>query len=370
MLYLEKHKKRVNTDKEIAAGTLRTLYRPIKVFCEMHDLDQTVHWKRITRGLQKAKDSANDRAYTTIEIQKLVKFADQRLRAIVYVTCSTGIRSGAWDGMKWRHVTPKYDKQTGDLIAAKLEVYDNDGEEYYTFMTPEADNVLKEYMDFRASYGEQITRDSPLIRNSWRTVDIVRGGGEKAKRGGRNGLVTCPKPISHDAIELLVSRALKQQHIRGELPEGERRHEFKAMHGFRKFFNTKCKTAGMVNDNVEFMIGHRLPGSQGSYWRPETEDVALEDYLKAVPVLTIHYDKDKSVLQEQVAEIREKHERDEYAIDGIKGRLAEKEKENEETKKELKDVREEISLLKRGFNHLIETGVMEPILRQSADTDR
>jgi hypothetical protein len=26
--------------------------------------------------------------------------------------------------------------------------------------------------------------------------------------------------------------------------------------------------------------------------------------------------------------------------------------------------------LKRGFNHLIETGVMEPILRQSADTDR
>jgi hypothetical protein len=73
MLYLEKHKKRVNTDKEIAAGTLRTLYRPIKVFCEMHDLDQTVHWKRITRGLPKAKDSANDRAYTTIEIQKLVK---------------------------------------------------------------------------------------------------------------------------------------------------------------------------------------------------------------------------------------------------------------------------------------------------------
>ena len=44
--------------------------------------------------------------------------------------------------------------------------------------------------------------------------------------------------------------------------------------------------------------------------------------------------------------------------------------EAEETKKELKDVREEISLLKRGFNHLIETGVMEPILRQSADTDR
>lgn len=180
MLYLDFHKKRVVTDKEITAGTLKTLYQPIKVFCEMHDLDHNINWRRITRGLPKPRNSSNDRAYTTEEIRKLVKFADHRLRAIVYAMCSSGIRSGAWDGMKWKHVEPKYDKKTKELVAAKLSVYEGeDDEEYYTFMTPEAYNALNDYMDFRKHWNENITPNSPLIRNSWRTVDVKRRGGRK-----------------------------------------------------------------------------------------------------------------------------------------------------------------------------------------------
>jgi hypothetical protein len=113
--------------------------------------------------------------------------------------------------------------------------------------------------------------------------------------------------------------------------------------------------------NVKMLIDHKLEGSENSYWKP-TELQLLEDYLRAIPKLTINNQDniDKYVLQKEVAELKEKSEQ----------QNAEKEKEAEETKKEWKDAREEISLLKRGFNHLIETGVMEPILRQSADTDR
>jgi hypothetical protein len=130
LLFLEFHKQRV-TDKKIAAGTLKTLYQPIKVFCEMHDdLAHAINTERITRGLPKARSYSNDRAPTLEEIRKLVKFSDHRLRAIVYVMCSSGIRSGAWDDLKWKHVTPEYDKKTGELVAAKLLVYARDGEEY------------------------------------------------------------------------------------------------------------------------------------------------------------------------------------------------------------------------------------------------
>jgi outer membrane PBP1 activator LpoA protein len=60
----------------------------------------------------------------------------------------------------------------------------------------------------------------------------------------------------------------------------------------------------------------------------------LNDYLKAVDILTIDYD--KNTLKKQVAELTEKGKQDAYII---KGKLAEKEKEMEETKREFAELK-------------------------------
>ena len=119
----------------------------------MNDLD--LRWKKVRLGLPKSRDSANDRAPPIEEIKKLVEYPDRRIKVIASVMISSGIRLGAWDYLRWKNVMPIFDEK-GDVIAAKLVTYSGEPEEYYTFITSEAYNLLKDWMDFRKSHGENI----------------------------------------------------------------------------------------------------------------------------------------------------------------------------------------------------------------------
>src|SRR5215212_8325303 len=141
MIFLDFHKERVRS-KELAAGTLKNYYRAAKLFCEMSDL--TLNWKRISKGLPKAKNSSNDRAPTVEEIRKLVEYPDRRIKSIVYVMASGGFRLGAWDYLQWKHVKPITNEKE-EVMAAKLVIYANEPEEYYTFITPEAYFAMKDW---------------------------------------------------------------------------------------------------------------------------------------------------------------------------------------------------------------------------------
>jgi integrase len=134
----------------------------------------TFGWKKIARGLPKAKKASNDRSPTIEELRKLVEFPDRRMKAIVYTMASSGIRIGSWDFLKWKHVLPQKDS-TGEIAAAKLIVYSGEPEEYYTFITPEAYFALSEWMDFRASYGEKINGESWVMRDLWQTTNMNYG---------------------------------------------------------------------------------------------------------------------------------------------------------------------------------------------------
>jgi hypothetical protein len=222
---------------------------------------------------------------------------------------SSGIRIGAWDYLKWKHVTPIFRKRENDeIIAAKLLVYAGDSEEYYTFITPEAYNSLKEWVDFREYYGEKITGESWVMRDLWQTTNITYGA--------NLGLATCPKKLKSSGIKRLLERALWEQGLRQPLASGARRHDWKAAHGFRKYYKSRAEQT-MRPINVEITMGHNI-GISASYYRP-TECEVLEDYLKAVDLLTIHNDKSK--LEKQIKELKEKTEDSKYIIES---RLKEK----------------------------------------------
>jgi hypothetical protein len=119
--FIEFQKQRVKG--QILESTIRNYYKAAKLFCEMNDI--VLNWKKITKGLPRGREAANDRAPTIEEIQKLVEYPDRRIKAIVYTMTSSGIRLGAFDLLKWKHIIPMYNKD-GEIIASKIIVYAGD----------------------------------------------------------------------------------------------------------------------------------------------------------------------------------------------------------------------------------------------------
>jgi hypothetical protein len=313
--FLQYQKERVE-NKEITSGTLKNFVKSLKVFCEMADI--SIPWKKITRGLPNARQSANDRAPTIEEIKKLLEYPDRRIKPIVYTMISSGIRLGAWDYLKWKHINPIKDEK-GEVLAAKIVVYAGENDEYISFITLEAYSSLLDWIKFREEYGEKVSEESWLMRDIWQTTNV--------NYGAKWGLATCPKKLNSYAIKRILERGLWSQGLRKTLENGEKRHEYKAAHGFRKFYKTRTEQV-MRPLNVEITLGHDI-GLSSSYYKP-TEKEILEDYLKAIDLLTIN--NNQKVLEKQIIELKENSKDNEYII---KAKLQEKDEQIQElTKKD------------------------------------
>jgi integrase len=172
--------------KEIVAITAYNYIRSLKLFIDMNFDMPPLNWKKITRGLPSRREIANDRAPTIEEIQKIIEYPDRRIKPLILCMVSGGFRLGAWDYLKWKHVIPMKNKE-GEIICAKLITYGGEPEEYYCFITPEAYNALKNWMDYRHEAGEEIIGESWLTRNMWQTTEFIYGA--------KWGLVKYPKKL-------------------------------------------------------------------------------------------------------------------------------------------------------------------------------
>ena len=85
-------------------------------------------------------------------------------------------------------------------------------------------HALKEWMDFRAEYGEKITENSWVMRDLWQTTNM--------NYGAKFGLATYPKKLKSREIKRLIERALWEQGIRQPLTTGVKRHEWKELMDF------------------------------------------------------------------------------------------------------------------------------------------
>jgi integrase len=298
----------------IASSTIGNKLKPIKLLLEMNDAIG-LNWKKIKRLLPSPRRFALDRIPTMEEIQKTIEHSDVRGKALTLVFCSSGIREGAIENLTVRNLKPvRIDSDETDgsgrtRTLGRLTVYEGDiSEEYNTFITPEAHEAVQSYLGWRREHGETITEESPLFRDKFDplvTAYLTYDGGKPEE----------PKRMTGAMIGANYNRLFYECGFR---TSPKRRHEF-TVHGFRKWFKTRCENAGVKPIVTELLMGHSV-GISDSYYRPTEKDL-LEEYQKAIDALTIsNENRLKTQVEVLAASSKETEEM-------IKTRLAEKDRE-------------------------------------------
>ena len=306
---------------EIRQNSVRNFSKPLRLFTDMNDLT-FINWRKLRRILPSREVPAQDRIPTIDEIKRLCEYPDRRMKFVILSMISGGFRSGAWDYLNKEHLEPI--EEDGKIITARLKIYAGQPEQYFTFISGEAYLEIQKYFQFRESQGERLTGKSPILR------DLIRGD-----KGGF-GEPHLPKRLKSTGLRSLIDQALKTQGIRQKLPKGEKRHEAKELHQFRKFHETQCIRAGMNIIHIKMLRGDRI-GLETNYYRPSDQDL-LNDYKKAIPYLTVFdnttlpISEDIEALKQRIAQLEAEKEADKlkYAesLKGLDERLKRIEEEN------------------------------------------
>jgi integrase len=293
-------------EKKLSYSSLEGVCAPLRKFYAMNDV--TLNWEKIHNYLGAHDKTIEDKAYTKGQIQKLLQFASQRTRILILLLASSGLRIGAVSGLRCKHL--KYIEKYGIY---QITIYPKAKERYVTYCTPECAAEIKNYFEYRQRCGEVINEESSVIREDFDGEDIQQ--------------VKNPRAASTVALKFLLERVvknagLKMKHERNDDGVLTQRTEIMRAHGLRKFFDTNLVRAVVHAIKIDALMGHKR-GIQSSYFRP-SDDELLEEYVKAIDLLTIN---EENRLKIKVEELTTQNETNEYVINS---RLQEKEKEMEE----------------------------------------
>jgi len=237
----------------------------MKHLCVMNDV--IINHKKIAKFIGEQSKVNEDRAYTHEEIRRLLNVCDLRMKMVVLLLASTGMRVGALPALKLGHLN--------NATSCRVTAYAGTKHKYTSFYTPECKAGIDAYLQYRERSGEELTPDSPLIREQFDINDF-----EQIRK-------RC-KPIARGTLINLLHHALIRSGLRtvNHSYSGKERFPVNLAHGFRKFFTTQLINSKVNPEIREMLLGHSI-GLASAYYKP-TEDEMLDEYMKAVDNLTIN----------------------------------------------------------------------------------
>ncbi len=262
-----------------------------------YDLNEVVlNKKRIYRYLGEERPLEN-RAYSREEIAKMLEASDERVRAIILLLVSTGVRIRAIVELTLDDLVP-----IPDYSLYQVTIYSDSRERYSTFTTPEGAKALQTYFTYRERYGERLSPKSPVFRDQFDRNDPAS--------------VHDVKPLELRTVDRLLSRTIEKSGIRTveritELhsEKGKIRKNVRLTAGFRKYAITQMGEAKIDLEVRKMLTGHSI-GVEEAYVKYD-QQYRLNQYLQCVDNLTIS---EESRLKSKVEELTSRTQSDEYII--------------------------------------------------------
>jgi len=220
-----------------------------------------------------------DRPYTHDEIKKILDVSDLRMKVIIGLMYSAGLRIGAIADLKLRHLQ-KIE------MCYKVTVYEGSKEMYYSFCTPECASFIQNYLEYRSTNGEQLTENSYLIRNQFDINDLEQ-------------IRNKSKGIQTGTLKVMLNTLLRKAGLRTvDRITPHKRKEVAMAHGMRKLFCTQLVKAKLQTEYRWFLEGHKMKGNDESYVKIEDDiNEMFQQYKLAINNLTVS---DEYRLKEQV----------------------------------------------------------------------
>ena len=248
--------------KRVGASAITVNLASISKFLLINDKELKLH--KLRSLIPERRKPAGKQAYTNDQIRKMLEFADTlRNKAVIHCLSAGGFRAGAFEEMKWKHISEMSDN------CYCVIVYPDSTHEYVTFLHHEARKALDEYAEERRKQGENITPESFVFANCKSAYSEV------------------VKPMTSQHVGSVLQRIVEKAKIQRVRSESGKRFDISIGNGFRKRFNTILKS----NPNISFAIAERMMDHktylESVYLDTSDKNKYFQEYKKAIPDLVL-----------------------------------------------------------------------------------
>ena len=108
-------------EKNMSYSAIQNYTASALAFYKINDV--VLNTTKIGKFMPEQRRVRKDRAYTHEEISKLLEFTDERMRVIILLLASTGMRVGSIPNLRLRNLDDK-----------KITIYENAKEEYFSLL--------------------------------------------------------------------------------------------------------------------------------------------------------------------------------------------------------------------------------------------
>ena len=300
----------LSVEKKLAPSAGPRAYAAIKKWLAINEALSTrdLGWDKVE--LNRVERVETEELPNKEALRSILASGDLAEKALALIAISSGLRIGSILQLQLKHI----DLSREVPFVSPAPESTKRRMKFHTFISPEAKEVLLQYLKDRELRAQTIKKDVKAHR-----LKLPDGWEKRLEVGPESYVIVAERPLGEPITQINSGdrRWINMVKRAGLDKKGKTWHTLH-FHVLRKYFKTWTTVSGVSSDLVEYFMGHRASIRQVYFIpegveRPPEEIIERleEEYRKALPALTISNETETvKKLEAQVEEQRKQLEED------------------------------------------------------------